>query len=324
MELSDVTKDKWIQELALMYAANKVMYGVDVTNAPHKLSSLAINIPAGVILIMDDNDYLYKDFRDYDGSVAVIYLPFCGEYQIPISEIEAGTQFNIEYEVDILSGACTAYVLAIHPTGNGVKSYPILIANGQCGFDVPLSATNANRLNAQILGDAQRAIGGVLEPFSQAASKIGKDISSAGQMIMGGGHADLDIDAANFVGAAAGPLAGVATEFGMAAPKAGMNLINQGYDMMTRPAISMPILQGGRGWASLAGPLDAYIQIRRGRYLYPSNYKHTMGKPECRTRKVNTIKGYAECSNIDTSGLPCTEVERQMIKRTLETGFYRK
>lgn len=31
MELSDITKDKMIQELALMYAANTVMYGVDVT-----------------------------------------------------------------------------------------------------------------------------------------------------------------------------------------------------------------------------------------------------------------------------------------------------
>ena len=299
-------------------------YGVDVTNPPHKLSNLAIDVPAGVIFIQDKDGYLYKDFRDYDGSMAVIYLPFCGEYQIPISEVEDQTQFNITYEVDILSGACTAYVLAIHPTGNGVKYYPILIANGQCGFDVPLSATNANRLNAQILGDAQRAIGGVLEPVKQAASKIGKDISSAGQMIMGGGHADLDIDGANYVGAVAGPLAGVGAEMALAAPKAGMNLINQASDMVTRPAVSMPLLQGSRGWAALSNPLKPYLQLRRARYLYPENYKHTMGKPECRTRKINTVKGYAECSNVDTSGLQCTEAEKQMIKRTLETGFYRK
>ena len=296
-------------------------YGVDVSDYPHKLSNLAIDIDAGVILIDDNDDFLYKDFRDYDGSTAVMYLPFCGEYQIPVSEIEYGTYFYIKYEVDILSGACTAFVVAVHSSGD---YYPILVANGQCGFDVPLSATNANRLNAQILGDAQRTIGNVLEPFSQAASKIGKDISSAGQMIMGGGHADLDIDAANYVGAVAGPLAGVATEMGMAAPKAGMNLINQASDMVTRPAISMPLIQGSRGWAALANPLKPYIQLRRARYLYPQNYKHMMGKPECHTRKVSEITGYAECTNVDTSGLKCTEAERQMIKRTLETGFYGK
>ena len=297
-------------------------YGVDVVSVPFKLNNLAIDITGGSIVIPKDADYLYKDFRDYDGSTAIMYLPFCGEYQIPISEIEPLTQFDISYEVDILSGACTAYVKVVHMESG--KSYPVLVANGQCGFDIPLSATNANRLNAQILGDAQRAIGGILEPTKQAFSKIGKDISSAGQLIMGGGYADLDIDVANYVGAVAGPLAGVATEMGLATPKAGMNLVNQAADMVTRPAIGMPLIQGSRGWAALANPLKPYIQLRRARYLYPDNYSHTMAKPECRTRRVNTIKGYAECANIDTSGLQCTETERQMIKRTLETGFYRK
>ena len=297
-------------------------FGVNVTSVPFKLNNLAIDIDAGTIVIPKDADYLYKDFRDYDGSTAVMYLPFCGEYQIPISEIEPLTQFDIDYEVDVLSGACTAYVKVIHMESG--HSYPILVANGQCGFDIPLSATNANRLNAQILGDAQRTVGSILEPFKQAASKIGKDISSAGQVLMGGGHADFDIDGANYVGAVAGPLAGVETEIIGAQAKAGMNLLNQAADMVTRPAIAMPLMQGSRGWAALANPLKPYIQLRRARYLYPDNYSHTMAKPECRTRKVSSIKGYAECANIDTSGLQCTETEKQMIKRTLETGFYRK
>lgn len=288
------------------------------------LNQIAVALFGGVISISgDDAEFLYKDFRDYVGASATMYIPFCGTYQIPISEIEEGAAFSISYQIDMTTGAMAAYVDAIH----GDHTYPLIIANGMCGFEVPLSASNANRLNAAILGDAQNAIGAILQPIEHAGGKIKTAVmgglsAGAGKVTNPSQISGDSMSAGEAMASVTlGPIAAIG---GAAGIETGANMLNLASDMMTRPAVGMPLLQGGRGWSALGAPLTAYIQIRRGRYLYPTNYTHTQGKPENRERQINQIRGYAEAVNVDTTGLSCTETERQMIKRILETGFYRK
>lgn len=306
-------------------------YGVPVRGPGQKtrtLDNMAFHLSAAAIVLPSTSAFWYKDFRDYEGSTAFIYLPFCGTYQIPISEIVPNTQFDIDYEVDLATGSCTAYVSAVHASGTstGAKKYPVIIANGQCGFEVPLSATNANRLNATIIADAQKVVGAIAGPINDSAGKVISGVTSAiagGADIQVNGLEDIDVGGAAAI-SAGGPMGGVAALGGQTALKAGGNLVNVAAGMATRSGCSIPLLQGGRGWSALANPLVPYIQIRRGRYMYAKGYEHAVGKPENRQKTVRDITGFFQCDNVDMSGVGATSAEVNMIKRMLETGVYHK
>ena len=306
-------------------------YGVPVRGPGEKtrtLNWMSFRLGPMSIVLPSSSDWWYKDFRDYEGSTAFIYLPFCGTYQIPISEITPNTQFDINYEVDLATGSCTAYVGVVHANGTstGPKTYPLVIANGQCGFEVPLSSTNANRLNATIIADAQKVVGAIAGPITDSANKVISGVTAAvtgGADINVGGVEDLDFGGAAAI-SAGGPMGGVAALGGQTALKAGGNLVNVASGMATRSGCAIPLLQGGRGWSALANPLTPYIQIRRGRYLYAKGYGHAVGKPENRDKTISNIKGFFQCNNVDMSGVSATSAEINMIKRMLETGVYRK
>lgn len=307
-------------------------FGVPVRDPAKKtrtLDSMAFHLDStSIVLPASTSDFWYHDFRDYEGSTAFIYLPFCGTYQIPISEIVPGTQFDIDYEVDLATGSCTAYVGVVHAIGTntGPKTYPIIIANGQCGFEVPLSATNANRLNATIIADAQKVVGAITGPVADSANQVISGVTAAvtgGADINVGGVEDLDFGGAAAI-SAGGPMGGVAALGGQTALKAGGNLVNVASGMATRSGCAIPLLQGGRGWSALANPEFPYIQVRRGRYMYAKGYEHAEGKPENRQRTVSDITGFFQCDNVDMSGVSATTAEVNMIKRMLETGVYRK
>ena len=300
-------------------------YGVPVTGGAKTrvISKMAIHLNGGFIMIPETSDFWYKDFRDFEGASAFIYIPFCGTYQIPISEVDYNTQFNIDYEIDLASGSMTAYVRAIHM--NSGKTYPIIIANGQCGYEVPLSATNANRLNATIIGDAQKVIGAIVEPVNSAMNKVQSGVTSAVTMGLSQSGASEEAADNGFGGGSGGGLATSVFGFGPGMVAEGASgIANVATGMATRPACGMPLLQGGRGWSGLAGPLTPYLQLRRGRYMYAKGYQHSVGRPENRNKRIGNIKGYFECNNVDMTGVTATVAETNMIKRMLETGVYRK
>lgn len=303
--------------------------GVDVDVAPatvRKLDTLCTRIgwmENGVmkydckIKVPTDADKVYFDWRDFVDATASLYIPFCGTYQIPIAEIVPGDTLVIRFIVDMTSGALTANV---HSEHDGAQ-YPILIATGQCGFEVPITATNANRLTAAVIGDYQSAIGAIVEPIQGVTN----DVMSAMAMTSGGGLGG------EVAGGSGGSYEGDILNTAASGQNiisinadAVMTPINIGKGMLTRPAVGIPLLQGARGWAALSCPQYPYLQIRKGRYVYPSSYTSHIGRPEFVTRKISSVKGYAEAVNVNASGLSCTLEERQMIKQILETGFYRK
>ena len=302
--------------------------GVDVDTAPNKvrkLDTLATQVgwsDNGVmkydcsIKIPTDRDKVYFDWRDFVDATAFLYIPFCGTYQVPIAEIIPGDTLVMRFIVDMTSGALTCNV---HSEHSG-KEYPVLIATGTCGFEVPITATNANRLTAAVIGDYQNAIGAIIEPIQGLTN----DVMSAMQFTGGsGGGGEVAGGSQTYEGDALSTAAGGANILSITADTV-MTPFNMAKGMLTRPAVGIPLLQGAKGWGALSCPQYPYLQIRKGRYVYPSSYSKHVGKPEFITRNVSSVKGYAEAVNVNTSGLPCTLEERQMIKQILETGFYRK
>ena len=80
---------------------------------------------------------------------------------------------------------------------------------------------------------------------------------------------------------------------------------------------------GANGDSSSVGLCHAvHLKITRTLSAEDSNFTHVYGRPICKYKKLSSVTGYTKCDNVNTTGLSCSENEKQMIKRLLETGIY--
>lgn len=64
----------------------------------------------------------------------------------------------------------------------------------------------------------------------------------------------------------------------------------------------------------------AFFIIERPVYHEPATYAHEYGYPCNLSLSLKNCKGFTKCHNVDVSGIPCTEKERDEIKAALERG----
>lgn len=137
------------------------------------------NIPTGVSMPVCDGQYLsidcgsinvneywgaYLDYSPY--TKAELYLPYCGIHPIDIDDIMRKA-VKVVYHVDILTGACVAYVKC----GDSVLYSYI----GQCASSIPVSGSDWTNMingiiNASTAIGSMAATGGLTAPM--AASTI--------------------------------------------------------------------------------------------------------------------------------------------------------
>lgn len=68
---------------------------------------------------------------------------------------------------------------------------------------------------------------------------------------------------------------------------------------------------------------QVYAIINRPTCQYPETYGHNIGYPCKLSRSLNSLSGFTVCdSNVDLSGISCTEMERQEIYNALTSGVY--
>ena len=80
---------------------------------------------------------------------------------------------------------------------------------------------------------------------------------------------------------------------------------------------------GANGDSSSVGLCHAvHLKITRTLSAEDSNFTHVYGRPLCKYKKLSSVTGYTKCDNVNTTGLTCTETEKQRIKQLLETGIY--
>lgn len=80
---------------------------------------------------------------------------------------------------------------------------------------------------------------------------------------------------------------------------------------------------GANGDSSSVGLCHAvHLKITRTLSAEDSNFTHVYGRPLCKYKKLSAVTGYTKCDNINTTGLTCSENEKQRIKQLLETGIY--
>ena len=227
-----------------------------------------------------------------------IYLPYCGIQALPTDAIlkqyegadgipkVTGRELGVKYYYDIIYGTCIAEV--------SVDGNAMFIFNGECGIDIPITASNrASNQLAMLKGGANTMLSGV-------SNIVGGVISGA----MSGG----------LLGAAIGGITGAA-KTGMTAAKEEVN--RQTYETHYTTA-------GGFN-SQVASYLTPTITLFCEHVLYtePSGYAKENGYPCYLNRNMSELSGYTELDgSIEISGIPCLEEERELLKQALMDGFY--
>lgn len=250
---------------------------------PIRLTKSIAELNGGSVTI---NRY-YNDFRDYDPCTIVqISVPYCGIVDLPTSEVMGKTLY-LSYKIDLQTGAMLAVVSVSSDT-----HYVIVTLAGTCGASIPITSNN----NIE---------------FLQRIATVGQAVISGGS---NGSIKGLDI----------GNKAGGAE---VAAIGAGVGaVVGSAYSGISALAGLPPVTvhkQGNAsGFANLGGVNNAFVTITRQRYEIPDNYGHTVGYATDFKETIGNLSGFTVCTHVDTTGIPCSQAEREEIKRLLEGGVY--
>lgn len=88
---------------------------------------------------------------------------------------------------------------------------------------------------------------------------------------------------------------------------------------------SKPIIQRSGAISGTAGVIDVltpYLIIDRPVQALPNTYQKLNGFSSCQGGKVSQFKGFLQVTEIDLSGIACTEAEKDLIKAAFKEGVY--
>lgn len=153
----------------------KVGY-VDTGISMARLTSQYAEVNCGTL----QADEFWGSALDYSPFTKIhIYLPYVGMREINADDV-MGKSVGVVYHIDLLSGACTAFVTA--------DSSVLYQFNGQCSINIPMAASNFT----EMIHSAISAIGAV----AMTASGAGAASSAIGAAAIGTA-ASMGADAAN-------------------------------------------------------------------------------------------------------------------------------
>ena len=178
--------------------------GISMTTA----SSQYVEVDCGS-LTLEENYGSYLDYEPY--TKAEIFLPYIGIHAISIDDI-MGKTVTVKYHVDILSGACVAYVKC----GSSVLYSYI----GQCGSSIPISGNDWTNVVNGVLGIA----------------------GSVGSMVATGG-ASAPVEALNIASTAVNSMKPSIEKSGSLSGTGGLMGIQTPYLIITRPRQAIPARQ---------------------------------------------------------------------------------
>lgn len=144
-----------------------------------KASSQYVEVDCGTIDV-HENDHSYLDYSPY--TKVTLILPYIGAQELSIDEIN-GQTLGVKYHVDVLSGACVAFVTI---GGNVVHQYA-----GQCAVSIPITSkdfTQTIQAICQLVGAGIgagvgiAASGGMSAPITAAMVAGGTSAAASGAM----------------------------------------------------------------------------------------------------------------------------------------------
>lgn len=231
-----------------------------------------------------------------------LYLPFCGSVKLDTATY-IGKWVNVQYHIDYITGACTAYIGIPSAVNRSVSEF-MEIRSGNCAIDVPISGIQQATLEANMFNATQQLKGAALKGVS---SVVGNLISTAGKA------AAKDIGGAVSAGfSTVGSIAGSVNEIQSA------KFELQHTQLPARMIGSASALSGAEGY------LSPMLIVTEPRLIeVPDNYGHTVGFACMRYGKLKDISsGYTEINSVDLDGIACTAEEKSIIRSVLAGGIY--
>lgn len=262
------------------------------------------NISTGISMTKAARQYVevdcgYVDVKKYWGAYLdydpytkfELYLPYVGTKFITADDI-MGKRVHIKYHVDVLSGACVAYVKC----GSSV----LYNFQGQCSCEVPVngndwSATIEAAVSIAATAATMAATGAPATVSPEAlneknASKVARQYASNYNT-----QRAYNGEIANAVGGAAS------------------SAIN-----VTKPAIERSGSFGSMG--GMLGIQKPYLVATRPRHCVPGNQNKYQGYPAFITRNLGSLSGYTEIDSIIIDYIDGTDAEIAELVSILQGG----
>lgn len=248
----------------------------------------------------------YASELDYEPWTQLyVMLPYCGVYQLQCSKY-TGRVIRCDYAVDIVSGACTAYLYA--GEGGGSKGLLLDSFDGNMGSQRAITAVD----QAQYVSNIVNGVMGGSATVSSGASMIGRAAHQAAGMGSIGG-------AAGIAGAA-----GIGAGIGVAGVGVASSGIYKGFETLqaaeTIPMSTRGGNAGNLGYFGIQKPM--FIVIRRA-CVRPSNEKEVIGYPSGQGGTVGSFSGYLKCSAFKIAdGFTGSQQELNEIVDIMSAGIY--
>jgi len=264
-----------------------------------KLLSTVIYVDCGTVTI----PRRFGDFKDYNNMNITCFCPYCGTVELNPGDV-IGRTLHARYAVDMQTGDCLCMITMEY---NGSELYNVASISGNMGANIPVSATNSGLIMARRLSDEANGIGLFGGMFTENVSMGAKQFANPYRQQ-----------------SAIGAIAGAAST-AMGNVFKDIQQVGQfATDMLSRGAISCPVMQGGEGFTSFAQADTPFVQMRYGIYAEPANYPHSVGRISTASGTIGDYKdsGFITCENVDTTKLTCHNDEKAAIAAALETGVF--
>lgn len=235
----------------------------------------------------------YEPYTQYE-----VYVPFCGTTNLQAADI-VGHTLNIRLQIDLLTGTCTAYIMA--------DSLVIETLTGNCACDLQITGTDTTYMNSAIVNSITNA----------RNAKTQKEVT------------DLStISPAGLFSAVMNPwkASGEKTTAATNKYQADYNLTH-----LQTPLHSMGTASALTGWYQEFNARlmiyypegDAIISTVPPKLADLTSYAHTTGFATVDNKKLSNYTGLTVCSDVDLSGISqATATEKEMIYNALTGGIY--
>ena len=109
-------------------------------------TNVSMNVASAQFYAVDcgsiDLTEYFGSYLDYEPYTSVeIYLPFIGTRKLDMDELMP-KQVHVKYHIDILSGACVAFVRAEVQSGHGTTGAVLYTFQGNCATEIPVTGVS--------------------------------------------------------------------------------------------------------------------------------------------------------------------------------------
>ena len=223
-----------------------------------------------------------KSFMDYSPyTKAELFLPYIGTVPLDIDEIMDASALHLQYQYDLLSGACIAelkvtktynYKNADHVHENVLYRY-----SGNMLSNVPITGANYTQMYQAIVSAVAVGIGGAAGAESAKTAAAAENVSNQAAL--------------SNVAATSGMKPGIR--------RAGNSSANCGY------------LGGQKPELILSLPRLAHLGASQG---------HEVGFPRYGEYTLSSLSGYTKIMQAHLKNIKCTDAERDQIQSVLNDG----